>query len=235
MVETAEHNFTSLISEVVFPSEDLLVEQFCDTSVYTEIIMGIKTLYMSSLHCLFWHSLETTDSKFKFLSSLGKHKVLSFVMEKINFKASNSPVLLGPIKGNLITKYFKLLKHFCSERVATLEEVQVSVHSNHKEFATMQELINDFYAANKEEPVLLQASEAYHIIHQCMELEISLFRSAEKYKGHVTLSSEFGAALAMALICSQHQEISNEVDPSNAMCLLAQGLHLRHFDGSYYK
>ena len=193
---------------------------------------------MSLLHCLFWYStsIETTDSKLKFLSSLGKHKILFFVMEKFNhLKASNSSVLPGPIKGNLITKYFELVKHFCSKRVVTLEEVQVSVHSNHKEFTTMQELINDFYAANKEEPVLLQASEAYHTINQCMELEISLFRSAEKYKGHVMLSSEFGAALAMALICTQHQEISNEADPSNALCLMAQGLHLRHFDGSDYK
>ena len=225
---------------MVFPSEDFLIERFYDISVYTEIIMGIKTLYMSLLWCLFWHTFESSNLKIKFLSPLSKHMLLFFVMEKLSYlKASNSSsldaVFPGPIKGNLITKYFELLKHFCSERVVTLEEAQVSVHSNHKEFTTMQELINGFYAAGKEEPVLLKASEAYHTIYQCMELEISLFRSAEKSKGHVTLSSEFGAALVVALICMQYQEISNEVDPNNSLCLLAQGLHLRHFDGSDYK
>lgn len=240
MVETSQHSFVSLISEVVFPSEDFLIEQFYDTSVYTEIIMGIKTLYMSLLRCLFWHTFGTASLKIKLLSPLSKHMLLFFVMEKLShLKASNSPsldaVLPGPIKGNVITRYFELLKHFCSERVVTLEEAQVLVHSSHKEFTNMQELINGFYAANKEEPILLKASEAYHTIYQCMELEISLFRSAEKSKGHATLSSELGAALVMALICTQYQEISNEVDPNNSVCLLAQGLHLRHFDGSDYK
>ena len=240
IVETTQHNFVSLVSEVVFPSEDFLIEQFYDTSVYTEIIMGIKTLYMSLLQCLFWHTFETANLKVKFLSPLSNYMLLFFIMEKFScLKASNSSslnaVLPGPIKGNLITRYFDLLKHFSSERVVALEEAQVSVHSNHKEFTTMQELITGFYAAGKEEPALLQASEAYHTIYQCMELEISLFRSAEKSKGHVTLSNEFGAALVVALICTQYQEISNEVDPNNSLCLLAQGLHLRHFDGSDYK
>ena len=240
MVETTQHSFISLISEIVFPSEDFLIEQFYDTSVYTEIIMEIKTLYMSLLRCLFWHTFETASLKINFLSPLTKHMLLFFVMEKFShLKASNSPsldaVLPGPIKGNAITRYFELLKHFCSERIVTQEEAQVSVHSNHKEYTSMQELIDGFYAASKEEPVLLQASEAYHTIYQCMELEISLFRGAEKSKGHVTLSSEHGAALVVALICTQYQEISNEVDPNNSLCLLAQGLHLRHFNGSDYK
>jgi len=234
------HNFVSLIAQVVFPSEDFLMEQFYDTSVYTEIIMGIKALYMSLLRHLFWYTFETANLKIKYQSSLSKQMLLFFVMEKFNhLKANNfsglDTILPDPINGGLITRYFELLKHFCSKRVITLEGTPVLVHSNHKEFTTMQELINDFYVATKEEPVLLQASETYHSIYQCMELEISLFHSAEKFKGHVTLSSEFGAALVVALLHTQYQEICNEADPNNQLCLLAQGLHLRHFDGSDYK
>lgn len=203
--------------------------------------MGIKALYMSLLRCLLWHTFEISNLKIKFSSSFSKHILISTTIEKFrHLKTSNSSGLdavfpAGCVKGNLVTRYCDLLKHFCSKRVVTLEEVQVSVHCKHKEFANMQELINDVYAAIKEDPVLLQTSVAYHSIYQCMELEISLFRSAEKFKGHVTLSSEFGAALVVALLHVQYQEISNEVDLNNSLCLLAQGLHLRHFDGSDYK
>ena len=216
------------------------MERFYDTSVYTEIIMGIKALYICLLQCLFWHTFETANIKVNFLSSVGKQILQLFVMEKFRYLKANNfsgldGILPGPIKGHLIAIYFELLKHFCSERVVTLEETPVPVHSKHKEFTTMQELINDFQVTSKEDSVSLQASEVYHSIYQCMELEISLFHSAEKSKGHVTLSSEFGAALLVALLQTQHQEICNEADPNISLCLMAQGLHLRHFDSSDYK
>ena len=219
-----------------------MITQFYDTSVYTEVLMGIKALYMCLLRCLLWHTFETVAGSLKInlLSPLSKHMLIHFVMEKFSCaKTSNffglDTVLPGPVKGNLIIRYFDLLKQFCSERVVSLEGSQVLTHTKYKQFTTMQELINDFYAAQKEKPTLLQPSEAYHAIYQCMELEISLFRSAEKCKGHVTMSSEYGAALVVALFHTQYQEISNEADPNNSLCLMAQGLHLRHFDGSDYK
>lgn len=217
-----------------------MIAQFYDTSVYTEVVMGIKALYMCLLRCLFLHTFETGSLKINLLSSLSKHMLIFFVMQKFScIKTSNisslDAVLPGLVRGNLIVRYFELLKHFCSERVVTLEGSQALVHSKHKEFTTMQELIDDFYAVQKEKPIHLQPSEAYHSIYQCMELEISLFRSAEKFKGHVTMSSEYGAAMVVALFHTQYQEIYNETDPNNLLCLLAQGLHLRHFDGSDYK
>ena len=232
---STQHHFVSLISEVVFPSEDILIAQFYNTSVYTEVIMGIKALYMTLLRCLLWHTFEASSLQIKF-SLPSKHLLLIFVMEFSCVKTASIDIIFpAPIKSSLITRYFELLKNFCSRRVVALEEVQVSVHSKQKQFSTLQELINDFYAANKEESALLQVSKAYHTIYQCMELEISLFRSAEKSKGHVTLSNELGAAMVVGLLHTQHQEINNETDPNISLCLLAQGLHLRHFDGSDYK
>lgn len=236
VVETTQQNFDLL----VFPTEDFLITQFYDTSVYTEVLMGIKALYMCSLRCLLWHTFETGSLKINLLSPLSKHTLIHFVMEKFSCAKTNNfsgldAVLPGPVKGNLITRYFELLKQFCYKKVVSLEDSQVLPHSKHKEFTTMQELINDFYAVQKEKPMQLQASEAYRSIYQCMELEISLFRSAERYKGHVTMSSEYGAALVVALLHTQYQEICSKADPNNSLCLLAQGLHLRHFDGSDYK
>ena len=215
------------------------MEQIYDTSVYTEINLGIKALYMALLRCLFWHTFETANLKINLLCSQSKHVLLFFVIEKFScLKATNFSAIDGfmpGIKSTLIIRYFELLKHFCSERVITFEQKLVPIHSKYKEYTNMQELINDFHVAKKEEGVLLESSEVYHSIYQCMELEISLFHSAEKFKGHVTLSSEFGAALVLALLHVQYQEICNEIDPNNALCLLAQGLHLRHFYGSNYK
>jgi len=239
--KVVETNSVSLISQVIFPSNDLLLEYFCDTSVYTEVAMEIRSLYMMVIQHLLWNSFETANFKIHSSSSAYKQTVLFFIMEKCAYLKANDftgidQIFPIPIKGGLINSYTELVKYFCSKRILTLRNPPVILtNSSQKTFTSMEELISDFLAAQKDRSVQLQLSAACQSLHQCMENEISLFRTAENFKGHTTFSNEMGAALIVAVCHVQHQEICDVHDLETMLCLLAQGLHLRHFDGSCYK
>jgi len=242
VVETTKLNSVSLISQVVFPlMKDLLLEYFCDTSVYTEVAVEIRSIYMRVIQCLLWNSFETANLKIHSLSSAYKQTVLFFIMEKCACLKPNGftgfdLIFPNPIKGGLINSYTELIKFFYSKRILTLRNLPVILtNSSQKTFTSMEELISDFLAAQKDSSVLLQLSTACQSLHQCMENEISLFRTAENFKGHTTFSNEMGAALIVAVCHIQHQEICDMCDLETMLCLLAQGLYLRHFDGSHYK
>jgi len=241
VVETTQLNSVSLISQVIFPSKDLLLEYFYDTSVYTEVAMEIRSLYMVVIQHLLWNSFKAASQRIhSLIPSLANKQTIFFIMEKFaSLKSSDfiefDQIFPSPVKGGLINSYVELLKYFCSKRTLTLRNPPVILtNSSQKIFTSMKELISDFLAVQKDTSVQLQLSAACLSLHQCMENEISLFRAAENFKGHITFSNEIGAALIVAVCHVQYQEICGVCDIETMLCLLAQGLQLRHFDGSCY-